>query len=84
MDKKLFQPQKVKLEKILEQHNIKCEVKPSHVDEEAVKKFDKQNASPEIISKNLAELKSNKISQKFPESRHWSRQWDRFRGQGYI
>ena len=30
--------------------------------------MEKQNASPEIISKNLAELKSNKVSQKFPES----------------
>ncbi len=70
MDKKIILASKSKVrKKILEQHNIKCEVKPSHVDEEAVKKsLDKQNASPEIISKNLAELKSNKISQKFPES----------------
>ncbi len=70
MDKKIILASKSRIrKKILEQYNIKCEVKPSHVDEEAVKKsLDKQNASPEIISKNLAELKSNKISQKFPES----------------
>ena len=55
--------------KILEHHGIKCEVQPSNVDEDAVKRtLDKQNATPEIVSKNLAELKSNKISQKFPES----------------
>ena len=55
--------------KILEQHGVKCEVQPSNVDEDAVKRtLDKQNATPEIVSKNLAELKSNKISQKFPES----------------
>ena len=70
MDKKIILASKSKVrKKILEQYNIKCEVKPSHVDGEAVKKsLDKQNASPEIVSKNLAELKSNKISQKFPES----------------
>jgi len=70
MDKKIILASKSKVrKKILEQYNIKCEVEPSHVDEEAVKKsLDKQNASPEIVSKNLAELKSNKISQKFPES----------------
>ena len=55
--------------KILEQHGVKCEVQPSYIDEDAVKKsLDKQNATPEIISKNLAELKSNKVSHKFPES----------------
>ena len=55
--------------KILEQHGVKCEVQPSYIDEDAVKKsLDKQNATPEIVSKNLAELKSNKVSQKFPES----------------
>jgi len=70
MDKKIILASKSRVrKKILEQHNISCEVKPSHVDEEAVKKsLDKENASPEIVSKNLAELKSNKISQKFPES----------------
>ena len=70
MDKKIILASKSRVrKKILEQHNIKCEVKPSYVDEEVVKKsLDKENASPEIVSKNLAELKSNKISQKFPES----------------
>jgi len=51
--------------KILEQNNIECIVEPSNVDEEPIKKsLLKEGASPEIISKNLAELKSNKISQK--------------------
>ena len=51
--------------KILERSNIKCIVEPSNVDEESVKKsLLKEKASPEIISKNLAQLKANKISQK--------------------
>ena len=51
---------------ILNFNGINCEVVPSNVDEENVKKsLIKQNASPEIISKNLAELKANKISLKF-------------------
>jgi septum formation protein len=55
--------------KILEQHGINCEVQPSYIDEDSVKEsLNKQKASPEIVSKNLAELKSNKISQKFPTS----------------
>ena len=54
---------------ILEKNNIICNVQPSNIDEDIIKKsLEKQNASPEIISKNLAELKSNKVSQKFPES----------------
>ena len=48
---------------ILDKHNIFCEVKPSNVDEEVVKKtLISESASPEIISKNLAELKANKVS----------------------
>ena len=48
---------------ILDKHNILCEVKPSNVDEDIVKKtLIKESASPEIISKNLAELKANKVS----------------------
>ena len=48
---------------ILDKHNIFCEVKPSHVDEDAVKEtLISEGASPEIISKNLAELKANKVS----------------------
>ena len=51
--------------KILEENQIKCIVKPSNIDENSVKdSLLKKNATPEIISKNLAELKANKISQK--------------------
>ena len=51
--------------KILEENQIKCIVEPSNVDEESIKdSLFKENATPEIISKNLAELKANKISQK--------------------
>ncbi len=51
--------------KILEDNKITCKVEPSNVDEESIKKsLLKNNASPESISKNLAELKANKISQK--------------------
>ena len=48
---------------ILDQHNISCDVKPSNVDEDIVKEsLISESASPEIISKNLAELKANKVS----------------------
>jgi septum formation protein len=48
---------------ILEKHKIHCEVKPSNVDEDIVKEtLIKESASPEIISKSLAELKANKVS----------------------
>ena len=48
---------------ILDKNNILNEVKPSNLDEETVKQsLMKENASPEIISKNLAELKANKVS----------------------
>ena len=51
--------------KILEENQIKCIVEPSNIDEDSVKEsLLKEKASPEIISKNLAELKANKISQK--------------------
>ena len=51
--------------KILDNHNIKNEVEASNVDEEPIKEsMLKEGASPEIISKNLAELKANKVSQK--------------------
>ena len=53
---------------ILENNNIYCEVKPSNVDEDSVKeRLIIENATPEIISKNLAELKANKISSKIDE-----------------
>ena len=52
--------------KILENNKIICRVVPSNVDEESVKKsLLKEKATPTIISKNLAELKANKISQRF-------------------
>ena len=52
---------------ILDKNNINSEVSASNVDEDAVKKsLLKNGANPEIISKNLAELKANKISQKKP------------------
>ena len=52
--------------KILENNKIKCRVEPSNVDEDTVKEsLLKEKATPTIISKNLAELKANKISQKF-------------------
>ena len=50
---------------ILDKNNIECIVEPSNVDEDTVKlSLLKENASPEIISKNLAELKANKVSVK--------------------
>tara|TARA_B100001778_G_scaffold206294_1_gene170464 strand:- start:235 stop:816 length:582 start_codon:yes stop_codon:yes gene_type:complete len=52
--------------KILDENNIECKVFPSNADEELVKKsLIKENLSPELISKNLAELKANKVSLKF-------------------
>ena len=54
--------------KILNKNNIICEVMPANVDEDSVKKsLLKEKATPEIISKNLAELKANKVSIKKPE-----------------
>ena len=54
--------------KILDEHNILNEVKPSNIDEDVVKSsLLKEKASPELISKNLAELKANKISGKFSD-----------------
>ena len=48
---------------ILDKNKIPNEVKPSNVDEAPVKKsLIKEKAKPEIISKNLAELKANKVS----------------------
>ena len=52
--------------KILEDNKIKCRVEPSNVDEDSIKEsLSKNKTTPTIISKNLAELKANKISQKF-------------------
>ena len=51
--------------KILDENNISCIVEPSNLDEDEVKKsLINQGATPELISKNLAELKANKVSQK--------------------
>ncbi len=50
---------------ILIKNGISCKVIPSNVDEDSVKEsLIKENATPKIISKNLAELKANKISEK--------------------
>jgi len=52
---------------ILSTNGIHCGVVPSNVDEDSVKiSLTRDKASPEIISKNLAELKANKVSSKFP------------------
>ena len=52
--------------KILDENGIECKVFPPNVDEELAKEsLMKENVSPELISKNLAELKANKISLKF-------------------
>ncbi len=54
--------------KILDENNISCIVEPSNVDEEIIKKsLLNEKASPKIISKNLAELKANKVSQKITD-----------------
>ena len=52
-------------EEILKKNNISIKVEPSNLDEDSIKKsLLKNKTSPEIISKNLAELKANKVSQK--------------------
>ena len=51
--------------KILNENGIKCLVEPANVDEESVREsLLNENASPEQVSKNLAELKANKVSAK--------------------
>ncbi len=51
--------------KILSDHGINCEVIPAKVDEEMVKEsLLKAKATPELVSKNLAELKANKVSER--------------------
>ena len=66
MPSKIILASKSKVRKeILDKNNIESIVEPSNVDEEIVKKsLLKEKASPEIISKNLAELKANKVSMK--------------------
>ena len=52
---------------ILNKSSINCEVIPANVDEDQVKEsLIKEKATPEMISKNLAELKANKVSEKNP------------------
>ena len=54
--------------KILNENGITCKVVPSNIDEDQIKEsLLKEKASPEIISKNLAELKANKVSEKKPD-----------------
>ena len=54
---------------ILNNNNINCEVIPSNIDEDIFKEsLIKEKASPEYISKNLSELKANKISSKKPNT----------------
>jgi len=67
MDKEIILASKSGVrKKILEANNIKCKIEPSNVDEDSVKEsLLRERATSTIISKNLAELKANKISQKF-------------------
>ena len=54
--------------KILENHKINCNVLPANIDEDQVKEsMISEKATPELVSKNLAELKANKISSKNPD-----------------
>ena len=66
MPNKIILASKSKVRKeILDKNNIKSVVMPSNVDEDIVKEsLIKEKATPEIISKNLAELKANKVSMK--------------------
>ena len=66
MPSKIILASKSKVRKqILDKNNITNIVEPSNVDEDIIKKsLLKEKASPEIISKNLAELKANKVSMK--------------------
>ena len=66
MQNKIILASKSKVRKeILDKNNILNEVEPSNVDEDIIKKsLIKEKATPDIISKNLAELKANKVSSK--------------------
>ena len=66
MIKKIILASKSKIrKKILEENEINCVVEPANIDEDLVKdSLIKEGALPAIVSKNLAELKANKISQK--------------------
>ena len=65
MNKIILASQSEVRKKILNLNKIECEVMPANIDEEQIKEaMLKEKASPNIISKNLAELKANKISMK--------------------
>ena len=70
MQNKIVLASKSKVRKeILDKNHIESVVEPSNVDEDVVKSsLLKEKASPEIISKNLAELKANKISEKYGDN----------------
>ena len=69
MNKKIILASKSEVrKKILDQNNIIAEVLPANVDEDSIKEsMLEERATPEIISKNLAELKANKVSEKIPD-----------------
>ena len=69
MDKKIILASKSKVrKKILDRNNITNTIEPSNVDEDVIKlSLLSEKANPEIISKNLAEVKANKISMKYPD-----------------
>ena len=69
MDKKIILASKSKVrKKILDKNKITNIVEPSNVDEDIIKlSLLNEKANPEIISKNLAEVKANKISMKYPD-----------------
>ena len=68
MDKIILASKSKVRKEILNVNGINCDVFPSNVDEESVKiSLIKEDASPETISKNLAELKANKVSAKFSD-----------------
>ena len=66
MIKKIILASKSKVrKKILEENNIDCIVEPSNIDEDQIKEsLLKKGATPEIISKNLAELKVGTVFEK--------------------
>ena len=69
MDRKIILASRSKVRKeILDKNNVTNTVEPSNVDENIIKSsLLSERASPEIISKNLAEIKANKISMKYPD-----------------
>ena len=69
MDKEIILASRSEVRKeILDRNNITNTVKPSNIDENIIKSsLLSEKASPEIISKNLAEVKANKISMKYPD-----------------